>query len=66
VRFEADELATPATIQESVDSEEDDNFEPGEVGESDKENAEPRSEENDSSDVRMPRGTSTTVKLTSL
>lgn len=65
VRFEADELATPATIQESVDSEEDDNLEPGEVGESDKENAEPRAEENDSSDVRMPRGTSTTVKLTS-
>ena len=53
VRFEAAEPATPATVREFQDSdEEDDDFDPGKVDESDKENAEPRTEETDSSDVR--------------
>ncbi len=56
VRFDDNELATPATIQESVNSDEDDDFEPDEVGESDKENAEPQAIESNSSDVRMPHG----------
>lgn len=63
VRFEDDELATPATIQESMDSEEVDDFEPDVVDESDKENAEPPAEASDSGDVRMPRKKSTKVKF---
>lgn len=55
VRFEDDELATPATIQEPVDSEDDGDFDPNEERESDKENAEPQADKSDSSDVRMPR-----------
>lgn len=53
VRFEDAERTTPATIRESEDSEDevDGDFELGEVGESDKENAEPRVEETESSDV---------------
>lgn len=53
VRFENPELATPATIRESEDSEDadDGDFELAEVGESDKENAEPQSEETESNDV---------------
>jgi hypothetical protein len=62
VRFEDDELATPATIQESVDSEEVDDLEPDATGESDKENAEPPAEASDSGDVRMPHKKSTKVK----
>ena len=53
VRFENADSVTPATVRESEDSEnaDDDEFEPGDVEESDKENAEPRIEESESSDV---------------
>ena len=52
VRFENAERATPATIRESEDSDADDgDFEPGEVDESDKENAEPPVHETESSEV---------------
>ena len=51
VRFENAESATPATIREPEDSEDDDDFELGEVAESDKENAEPQVQETESSDV---------------
>lgn len=56
VRFEDDDLATPATVQDSRDSEEDDDLEPGEVNGSDKENTEPQMEENESSNVRTIPG----------
>ena len=51
VHFEETEDATPATIHESEDPDEDDDvdFMPGEVGESDKENARPRTDDTDSS-----------------
>ena len=53
VRFENADSVTPATVRESEDSEnaDDDDFELGEVEESDKENAEPLIEESESSDV---------------
>lgn len=59
VRFEENELETPATIQESVDSEEDEDYEPDEVGESDKENTEPGAEGDNSTNVRMSCGACT-------
>ena len=53
VRFENDEVATPATIRELENSEDstDGEFEVGDVDESDKENAAPHSQETESSDV---------------
>lgn len=53
VHFDDVEPATPVTVREShsSDQEDDDDFDPGAVDESDKENAEPRAEETDSSDV---------------
>ena len=54
VRFEDIEMPTPATIQEFSDSEEDDDdFDPSDVDESDKENARPPAEEASSSNVRI-------------
>ena len=56
VRFEDEEPATPATVREFEDSEDvyDSDFEPPEVDESDKENAEPRIEDTDNSTVGIP------------
>ena len=52
VHFEDAGPATPVTVRESQSSDEDDDdFNPGEVDESDKENAEPLAEEANSSDV---------------
>ena len=53
VRFDEAEAETPATVREFEDSEEDDDsdFENAGVNESDKENAEPRADESDTSDV---------------
>ena len=46
--------ATPVTIRQSQSSDaDDDDYDPGEVDESDKENAEPRTEEVNSSEVRV-------------
>ena len=56
VHFEDVEPATPATIREFQDSEEeDDDFEPGDIDESDKENAKPPVEAAISSDVSTSR-----------
>ena len=53
VRFENDEVATPATIRELEDSEDliDGDFEVSDVDESDKENAAPHNQETESNDV---------------
>ena len=53
IRFEDEETETPATVREFEDSNKADNvdFEPVEINESDKENAEPRDDETDMSDV---------------
>ena len=55
VRFDDAEAETPATVREFEDSDEDDDsdFEIAGVDESDKENAEPRADESDTSDVSM-------------
>lgn len=55
VRFEDAEAETPATVRELEDSDEDDDsdFNNAGVNESDKENAEPRTDESNTSDVSM-------------
>ena len=55
VRFDDAEVETPATVREFEDSDEDDDsdFEITGINESDKENAEPWSDESDASDVSM-------------
>ncbi len=55
VRFDDAEAETPATVRESEDTDEDgdSDFENAGVNESDKENAEPRADESDTSDVSM-------------